>query len=106
MVTFPNILTENENNNFSMSGRDPEFLHNMRPNSLLSMTAQQVEKVTLKTVPKHKDAQHRTTLQCMRLKHVNVNFKNSVSTAWVSEKPLTPHDTHNKILGLCGSFFI
>jgi hypothetical protein len=55
VVTFSDILEENENNNLPMSGIDPKFLQNMRPNSLLSVTGQQVEKVTLKTVQNHKD---------------------------------------------------
>jgi len=56
VITFPDILEENENNNLPISGTDPKFLQSMCPNSLLSMTGQQVEKVTLKTVQKHNDA--------------------------------------------------
>jgi len=56
VITFSDILEENENINLPISGRDPKFLQIMCPNSLLSMTGQQVEKVTLKTVQKHNDA--------------------------------------------------
>jgi hypothetical protein len=89
-----------EGSNFitlSKSGKDPKFLKNLRPISLLSIKSKLFETVILKIVKKHIEenvllnasqfgfrARHCTTLQCMRLtNHVTLNFNNKMSTAAV-----------------------
>ena len=100
MITFPDILEENENNNLPISGRDPKFVKKMRPKSTLSMRGHQVEKFTLKTVQKHNNARIMfvslvsCTSQRDTSKDETVNSKNSVSTASISEKSLTSHGRH------------
>jgi hypothetical protein len=78
-------------------GKDPKFLQNLRPISLLPTTGKVLEKVILQIVQKHIGeqnllntsesgfrARHSTTLQCMRLAdHVTLNFNNDMSIAAV-----------------------
>jgi hypothetical protein len=78
-------------------GKDPKFLQNLRPISLLSSTGKVFEKVILEIVKKHirkKNllnasqfgfrANHSTTLQCMSLAdHVTLKFNSNMSTAAV-----------------------
>ena len=78
-------------------GKDPKFLQNLRPISLLPTTGKLFEKVICKILQKHTvegnllnasqfrfRASHSTTLQCMRLTdHVTLNFNNNLSTAAV-----------------------
>jgi hypothetical protein len=79
-------------------GKDPKFPQNLRPISLLSNTAKLFQKLILRTIQKHVEernllnasqfgfrADHRTTLQCMRLAdHITLNFNSNMSTAAVS----------------------
>jgi hypothetical protein len=78
-------------------GKDPKFLQNLSPISLLSTTGKLFEKVIVKIVQWYTEegdllnasqfgfrARHGTTLQCMRLtKHITLNFNNSMYTAAV-----------------------
>jgi hypothetical protein len=96
VVTFPDILGENENNNVPKSDRDPKFLQNMRPNILLPMTGQQVEKVALKTVQKHNNArimvsvslvscssqQDTPMYETVNLKTYGLDFGKAFDTTW------------------------
>jgi hypothetical protein len=94
---FPNPWEEAKVITLQKPGKDPKFLQNLRPISLLSTTRKLFEKVILKLLQKHIEdkgllnashfgfrARHRTTLQCMRLTdHVTPNFNNNISTAAV-----------------------
>jgi hypothetical protein len=78
-------------------GKNPKFIHNLRPISFLSPTGKVFEKVISEIVQRHIGernllntsqfgfrARHRTTLQCMRqADHVTVHFNNNMSTAAV-----------------------
>jgi hypothetical protein len=87
-------------------GKNPKFLQNLHPISLLPSTGKLFEKVILQIVQKHIrekhllnanqfgfHARHSTTLQCMRLAdHVTLNFNNKMSIAVIFldiKKPFT-----------------
>jgi hypothetical protein len=78
-------------------GKDPKFLQNLHPISLLSTMGKLFEKLILRTLQKHIGernllnasqfafrADHSTTLQCMRLvDHITRNFNNNMSLSAV-----------------------
>jgi hypothetical protein len=94
---FPKPWKEAEIITLLKSGKDPKFLQNLRPISLLSTTGNLFEKVILQIVQRYVEergllnasqfgfrGRPSTTLQCMRLKdHVILNFNNNMSTAVV-----------------------
>jgi hypothetical protein len=92
------------------SGKDPKFLPNLGPISLLTTTGKLFEKVMLTIVQGYIEersllnagqfgfrARHSTTLQCLRLTdHLTLNFNNEISTAAVFlhiEKAMILHGT-------------
>jgi hypothetical protein len=94
---FPNPWKEVKVITLPKPGKDPKFLQNLYPISLLSTTGKLFKKVILKFVQKHveewgllnasqfgfRECQSKT-LQCLRLTdHVTLNFNNKMSTAAV-----------------------
>jgi hypothetical protein len=90
-------LKGSKNHNSAKPDKDLKFPQNLRLISLLSTTGTLFEKLISRTIQKHTEernlinssqfgfrADHRTTLQCMRLAdHINLKFNNNMSTAAV-----------------------
>jgi hypothetical protein len=88
---FPKPWKKTEAKTLPKPARDPKFSQNLRQISLFSTTGKLFEKVILKIDQRHIEeigllngsqigfhARHRTTLQCMRVRDVTLNFNNDL----------------------------